>query len=240
MIKVLLISGLVFLATSFSAAEFGKTALIIPHRTSEQVTADKHPVPTRRKSDADDSINRLIKNLHDPNSAVTARTELIVAAKLSHESRTRVIHLLINDANNQPELDGRHVVLSGETFDYWFQSTQVLAELKATESIDLLIRCIYAGNGLTGSMGHRPAFSALVQIGAPAVPKLSAALLASNDEYARPQVAICLGTIGGRDAERALTRALRKESSNDVIRYIRRGLDMIRGVESTPDLMTLP
>ncbi len=234
MIKPAFAAGMVLLV----AAIFGRSTGITI--TGSPLPGNYERVQKGVISDTEETVRKLIGSLHDPNLSADAQSQLIAISRSSQVSRARVIRLLISDAESQSELDGRHVILSSEIFDYWFRAGQVFSELKATESVDLLIRNIYAGNGLTGSLGYRPAFSALVGIGTPAVPKLADALLNSNDEMARSSLAICLGTIGGRGAERALTRALKKESSKDVTRYINRGLAMIRGDQSSTDLVTLP
>ncbi len=235
MVKPVFAAGLVLLTLAV-LGRFRGTEIKVPRAHDDYVASSKEPTQQGLPNNSDDAIKGLIASLHDSNQAAKAQAQLIVIAKGSPGPRVRVVRLLLNDAASQSELDGRHVILSAEVFDYWFRSAQVFAELKATESIDLLIKCIYAGNGYGGSLGYQPAFSALVQIGAPAIPKLAVALSNRDDEYMRSQVAICLGSIGGSNAERVLARALKKESSADVVRYIKRGLAMIRG-DSTSDLL---
>lgn len=156
-----------------------------------------------------------------------AEQELIVLAQESKEQRQRVIQGLLEDVDRRNLLDGRHGVLFENEFPYWLSVTDIFAKLRATEALDILIKCIYCGNGYAGSLRRQPAFDALLVMGTSAVPKLSEALLNNPDEYAREQIALCLGTIGGKQAERALKHALRTETNKEVLQHIKIGLQTI-------------
>lgn len=173
-------------------------------------------------------IQQLIATLssaHDGERSAAAQ-DLATLARVSPEQRERVIKALLDDVEKRGTLDGRHGVLGSE-YPYWISVTNLLAEFRATEAIDVLINCIHCGNGYTGSLGHQPAFGALVKLGTLAVPKLSEALLSEPNDYVRGQVALCLGTIGDERAERSLRQALRRETNKDVAEYIKAGIRTI-------------
>lgn len=157
-----------------------------------------------------------------------ARRKLLGLARESANQRQQVIQQLLLDVQRHNELNGEHAILSS-TFDYWFQVTRIFAELKATEAIDLMVRCIHCGNELTGSLNLRPAFDALEEMGPLAVPKLSNSLTHNPNVSARMQIALCLGSIGGPEAKRALKRALRTERNKNVVHHIKWGLAIIAG-----------
>ena len=173
-------------------------------------------------------IEQLMATLSSPRDEArsAAAQELANLARMSPERRERVIKALLDDVEKRGTLDGRHGVLGSE-YPYWISVTNLLAELRATEAIDVLIKCIHCGNGYSGSLGHQPAFDALVKLGTSAVPKLSAALLSEPNDYARGQIALCLGTIGDEQAERSLREALRQETNKDVTEYIKAGIRTI-------------
>lgn len=80
----------------------------------------------------------------------------------------------------------------------------------------------------TGTMGEPPASFALIQIGAPAIPQLSKALMTDPNGYKRVKIALCLGRIGGPKAIVALRRSLRTEPEKDVRERIKFILDQMR------------
>ena len=164
-----------------------------------------------------DHIDRLITSLQSQEDTTreNAERELLRFALRSSENRHAVINALLRSVANIEELNGNHTVLT-RSFPYWSSVSAILGKVKATEAIDILIRCVHCSNGYTGSMGEPPASMALIQIGAPAIPQLSEALLKDPNGYKRVKLALCLGRIGGSKARAALERALRSETEKDV------------------------
>ena len=157
-----------------------------------------------------------------------AATELLSFANHSNAQRDSMVQALIADVNKHDELNGTHGILF-DTLDYWIRVTRIFEQLKATEALDVMIRCIHCGNELTGSQSVRPAFSALTNLGSLAVPKLAAGLRTNPDAYVRSQIALCLGNIGGPEATKALKQALRNERDKEVVHHIKWGLATIAG-----------
>jgi hypothetical protein len=182
---------------------------------------------------SDDRIKRLIGDLSNADSKKGEEVQqtLIALARESPEQRKTVIENLLYDAQNRVELDGTHIVLPEETFEYWFRTTNIFATLNAEEAIDFMIRCIYAGNGFTGSLSHQPALEALRRMGKLAVPKLKVALIDNRDALTRAHVAICLGSIGGADARKALEQALYRESDEQVRKHLKTALSTLAVVK---------
>jgi HEAT repeat protein len=216
----------VTLSAVIACASFRSTKA---HVSSANIAAT-HPSTTNlaHQSHNQDRVSYLSPKLNaeKDDEREAAQRELIMLAHRSAADRDEIIRGLLKDVEAHDELDGRHAVLA-KTFYYWFSVTKIFSELKATEAIDSMIRCIHCGNGYSGSFGDWPAFDALQNLGRLAVPKLSHALTIQPDEYVRSQVALCLGTIGGDEAERALRQARRTETSKDVLNSIKRGLATI-------------
>jgi HEAT repeats len=98
-------------------------------------------------------------------------------------------------------------------------AASLLASLKATEAIDILIRSLHLDAQGFISINHHPICSAIIQIGKPAVPKLIEAL--SNERpKIRSESASALGSIGGDEAKKALEDALKTEGDESVRRVI--------------------
>lgn len=176
-----------------------------------------------------DSIFRLIASLQSPENSTRedAERELVRIALTSSDNRAAVINALLKSVDGIEELNGSHSVIT-KSLPYWTSVTTIFAKVKATEAIYILIRCVHCSNGYTGTMGEPPASIALIQIGAPAIPELSEALLTDPNGYKRVKVALCLGRIGGPKARVALRRSLRTESEKSVRERIKFILDETR------------
>jgi len=189
-------------------------------RASSNAIADSGSVQDQRVKD-------LITALSST-SGDQAAADLLSFANQSTAQRDSIVQSLIADVNKHDELNGTHAILF-DTLIYWIRVTRVFDELKATEALDVMIRCIHCGNEQTGSQNVRPAFSALANLGSLAVPKLAAALRTHPDYYVRSQIALCLGEIGGPEATKALKQALRNERDKEVVHHIKWGLATIAG-----------
>jgi hypothetical protein len=64
-----------------------------------------------------------------------------------------------------------------------------------------------------------------------AVLKLKVALINNRDALTRAHVAICLGSIGGADARKALEQALYRESDEQVRKHLKRALSTLAVVK---------
>jgi HEAT repeat protein len=171
-------------------------------------------------------IQVLISSLSssEDNLRVGAQRQLIELAQTSPDRRKLVIQEILRSVGEHGELDGKQSVLKPTIIPYWRSVTEIVAELKAGEAIDALIKCIHCGNGYSGSLGEQSAAHALWRMGAMAVPKLSEALLNDTNAYKRAQIVLCLSRIGGPQARDALKRASRSETDRGVLDYIERAL----------------
>jgi hypothetical protein len=175
-------------------------------------------------------ISFLLSNEPDEEKRLKAEGELVKLGTESSVQRSTVIQKLLQSVERQIELNGKKIIL-GQEILFWGSATRVFAQLKASEAIDVLIRCIACGNGYSGSFGEQPSMDALIQMGAMVVPALSRALLNDHSEfkeYKKVQIVLCLGAIGGSQATLALKRALRSETDKDVIWNIKDELRTMR------------
>ena len=142
--------------------------------------------------------------------------------ELSNE-RISIIKDLLRTVESEDELDGHHFVLN-RTFLFWRSTTIIFAEVRALEALDVMIRCIDASNGLSGTQGEPPSAYALVRMGPVAVPKLSEALINEPNSANRVRIVLCLSRIPGPEAVAALKRVLKTETNKGVRYYINRAL----------------
>lgn len=139
---------------------------------------------------------------------------LLTKARTANGCRLQVIQTLIssmaqatNPAANQYE-----------NFFLWLHGASLLAELHATEALDLLIANIDFTDGWSASIkeSHFPALAAILRIGQPAIPKLQAVLSSDPEPHRRKFAAFCIAYIGGGQAKKALQGALPREKDSCV------------------------
>lgn len=147
---------------------------------------------------------------------------LIEIARQSPEDRAMVIKALaqiVDDPGAPMELPFA---------SRWHTAVRLLADLKAVEAIDVLVRniCETGQPVVIISLHHRPVFSSIIRIGRPAVPRL---ILALSDDYfsIRREAAYALSAIGGNKAKEALEQAFEIETEEDVLKAISTALTTI-------------
>lgn len=153
--------------------------------------------PSLRSFESLNYIQSLISSLSSENEQlrIEAEKELIRFGQESSEQRSKVIQSLLHSAEAQADLNNGRCFILGSRFSYWSSVTNVFAELRATEAIDLMIRTIHCGNGWTGSLNEEPSFDALFKMGKVAIPQLSEALKHESNQYRKIELSHCLSLI---------------------------------------------
>jgi hypothetical protein len=150
-------------------------------------------------------------------------------ARKSPECRERVIQVLITamaQSDREVQVDGVPFGDS-QTYFLWRNGSNLLAEFRATEALDLLVKNLDVNDGLSVSLSHYPAVDAVIRMGQPAIPKLEAVLKDNAQPYMRKFAIFCIGYIGGPKARNALTRALPRETDPCVSKFIRTSLELL-------------
>ena len=142
-------------------------------------------------------VKTLIASLSSQDDDIRTRTEkqLIELGLQSSAQRDDIIWSLLQSIESQDDLRTGECIILGSKFGYWRSVTNIFAQLKANESIDVLITTIACGNGWTGSFLKQPSMDALIKMGMVAAPKLSQALKRERNVYVRIQLSRCLGRI---------------------------------------------
>lgn len=159
-----------------------------------------------------DELNESLATLKlQGGEAVTKVAEsLLTKARTVPRCRTQVVQALISGMAQATDPTANHY----ENYFLWLNGASLLADLRATEALDLLIANIDISDGWSTSISQSnlPALVAVLKIGPPAIPKLQ--ILLSNDPvpYRRKFAAFAIAYIGGSQARRALTSALSGES----------------------------
>ena len=142
-----------------------------------------------------------------------AKLRLISSARVSAKCRTEVIGTIIKEMD-KPQLQAYR------DFNLWRYGANVLGDLKATESLDLLIRNLSFTDGSSINVTHYPAMEGVIKMGRPALPKLGAALRQNSDVSYRYNAVFCIAQIGGAGATAELKAALPSESDSCVRKFI--------------------
>jgi HEAT repeat protein len=168
---------------------------------------------TNSETEIGGAINKIYSNSVRQRSR--ARTILTNIAKESPALRAQIIEelikIVIEPACHETTAN------SGS----WDDTAYLLGDLRAEEAIDALADRIDWNDGVAGSsLGHYPAAWALVEIGKPAIPRLTQTALASQNVKSRENAVRALGEIGGAQARTALESIASVETDSAVIFYL--------------------
>lgn len=142
---------------------------------------------------------------------------LLSKARTSPGCRTEVIETLLT-AMEQASKDTN----KNERFFLWQSGAGLLADLKATEALDLLVANIDFTDGWSASISqyHTPVLVAILKIGSPAIPKLQIVLKNDSMPHKRKLAAFAIAYIGGAEARKALSDALPGETDPCVKNFL--------------------
>ncbi|HEX7771256.1 MAG TPA: hypothetical protein VF435_02475, partial [Pyrinomonadaceae bacterium] len=120
--------------------------------------------------------------------AQVAQRLLRQSAKRSSACRRQVVAAVMG-AMNKPNLD----ISRDQAFaNLWREGAVLLGDLKATQSLDLLLSHIkMTDGGFTLTMTHQPALEGIIRLGTLAIPKLKL-LLQNKDWQTRHYAVYCL------------------------------------------------
>jgi len=143
---------------------------------------------------------------------------LLTKARTSTECRTQVVEALIRAMEQATDL----TINQYENYFLWQHGAGLLADLKATEALDLLVANINLTDGWSTSLSqsHTPVLAAILEFGAPAIPKLQTLLSKDSDPSKRLFAALAIASIGGSQARKALSSALPSETDPCVKNFV--------------------
>jgi hypothetical protein len=147
---------------------------------------------------------------------------LLAKARTSSACRTEVIEALIKAM----EKASKDPTNQNERFFLWQHGAGLLADLKATEALDLLVANIDFTDGWSASISeyHSPVLVSILEIGSPAIPKLHVLLKNDSVPHRRKFAAFAIAYIGGREAREALSSALPDETDPCVKKFLQLSL----------------
>lgn len=172
----------------------------------------------------DGKLARAVLSLsREYDEAQVAQRHLRQWAKQSSACRQRVIAAVM-EAMDRPNLD---ISRDQASANLWREGSRLLGDLKATQSLDLLLSRIKMTDGeWSTTMTHQPALAGIVLMGRVAIPKLEK-LLRNQDWQIRHYAVYCLASIGGISARRVLQKDVLKETNQCVRRFIEISIERI-------------
>lgn len=196
-------------------------------RTSETITQSVRSARCFHDSELRQSI-AILKQQGGPEVWKVGES-LLRKAKTASGCRTQVVQALVSSMAQATNPAGNHY----ENFFLWVHGASLLADLKATEALDLLIANIDFTNGWSTKISdhYTPALVAILKIGQPAIPKLQIALTKDSVPYRRQFAAFAIAYIGGREARRALESALPRETDPCLKKFLQVSLNAFNNKE---------
>ena len=148
---------------------------------------------------------------------------LLTKARTAYGCRIQVVQGLISSMAQATDPTGNDY----ENFFLWLHGAGLLADLKATEALDLLIANIDFTDGWSAKISeyHTPALVAILKMGQPAIPKLQIVLAKDSVPARRQFAALAIAYIGGGQARKALASALSFESDSCLKRFLQVSLE---------------
>jgi HEAT repeat protein len=165
----------------------------------------------------DDQLAKAIISLSGQYDKAQAAQHLLrQSSSRSSECRQQVVDAVMN-AMDRPDLDiSRDQVQA----NLWREGAVLLGDLKAEQSLDLLLSHIKIMDGeWSTTMTHQPAVEGIIRMGPVAILKLTN-LLQNQDWKTRHYAVYCLASIGGLSAQRAIEAAALNESIPCVRRFM--------------------
>ena len=160
----------------------------------------------------DTELRESIATLKQQGGADVAKVSesLLTKARTANGCRTEVVQALISSMEQATNPTTNQY----ENFFLWLHGASLLADLKATEALDLLIANIDFTDGWSASISesHFPALVAILRIGQPAIPKLRIVLSNDSESNRRKFAAFCIAYIGGDQAKMVFKSAVLRET----------------------------
>lgn len=184
-----------------------------PH-SSETITQSSRSVRCFRDSE----LSELLATLKQQGGADVANVSqaLLSKARRTQRCRTEVVQALIKGM----EQASQNIKNSYDNYFFFQHGANLLAELKATEALDLLVANIDLNDNYPSSLDDFPALVAIFRIKEPALPKLQVLLNKDLDPGRRKFAALAIAYIGGSQARKALTSALLHETDPCVKKFL--------------------
>jgi hypothetical protein len=177
-------------------------------RTSETIRQSVGSAPCFLDTELRESIATLKQQ--GGAEVATVSESLLTKARSANGCRIQVVQALIDSMAQATNPTANQY----ENFFLWLHGASLLADLKATEALDLLIANIDFTDGWSASISesHFPALVAILRIGQPAIRKLQNVVSNDSEPDRRKFAAFCLAYIGGGQAKMALKSALSRET----------------------------
>ena len=175
-------------------------------RPSENIPHSTHFARCFKGTELSDSLAAL--KLQGGPEVAKVYASLLAKARTSPVCRAQVVQAVMSGMEHA----SKNVTNPYDNFFFFKHGAALLAELKATEALDLLLANIDLNDEHPSSLDDFPALVAILKIGKPALPKLQTLLTNDTNPGRRKFAVLAIAYIGGSEARRALASALSRET----------------------------
>jgi len=173
-------------------------------------------LPCVSNADLTDQILQLSR----PNEGQrSARQFLLNKARISVPWHATIANAIVSALDRS----NRDLTQDETSFLLWRNACDLLGDMHATEAF--LAKNLVVTDGLSISLSHYPAVSAVIKIGAASIPPLNTVLTQNADPHIRKFAAVSIASIGGSTARNTLEAALLTEKDQCVSDFIKTSLN---------------
>lgn len=173
--------------------------------------------------DIDTDLQKLVQNIYSKDKKVREinRKKVVNLAKDSGSNRKKIIDLILLSLDIPNIKNG--LVSPQLNYEGWTFALNILGEIKASEALPALIKCLSCNNGLGGlSINRYPVTYAVSMIGDESIPFLKNVLQESNkDNTTRMCAILALGSIKNENSKKALEESLLTEKNESFRKIIK-------------------
>jgi len=163
-----------------------------------------------------------ILQLSRPNEGQrSARQFLLNKARISVPCHATIANAIVSALDRS----NRDLTQDETSFLLWRNACDLLGDMHATEALDFLAENLAVTDGLSISLSHYPAVSAVIKIGVASIPALNTVLTQNADPHIRKFAAVSIASIGGSNARKTLEAALLTEKDQCVSDFIKASLN---------------
>jgi hypothetical protein len=175
-------------------------------------------LPCVRTTDLTDQIIQLSR----PNEGERSPKEFLLnKARISAPCHATIANAIVSALDRS----NRDLTQDETSFLLWRNACDLLGDMHATEALDFLTKNLVVTDGLSISLSHYPAVSAVIKIGAASIPALNTVLTQNADSHIRKFAAVSIASIGGYNARKTLEAALLTEKDQCVSDFIKISLN---------------
>lgn len=229
---LIILSGIVAFGWLFLSYHYSQTEGFVAQpeqnlEISKEINKSSRQVFDNTGNTKDNNIQELVEELYSSNEKVrlTAKTKIIKLAENSGLERKKVIDSIILSLDIPNNL--QYGIVRNENYEGWTLAVMILGEIKASEVLPNLIKCLDCNNGIGGYSLYRYSVAhSISMMGDESILYLEESLQdADKSSTFRLCALLALDSIDGEKSRKALENALLSEKSSSFRKLIIKSLN---------------